>query len=88
MINVETFLEQREFMHLDKVKAPWGKHFCVSVKFSRVDYNLEYEDLEKFNLEFILISKISVTFISKKNDGNLEFNLEKVNLEKAVGNLI
>ena len=54
----------------------------------RVDYNLEYEDLEKFNLEFILISKISATFISKKNDCNLEFNLEKVNLEKAVGNLI
>ena len=26
--------------------------------------------------------------MSKKNDGNLEINLEKVNLEKVVGNLI
>ena len=54
----------------------------------RVDYNLEYENLEKFYLEFILISNFSATSILKKNDSNLEFNLEKVNLEKVVGNLI
>ena len=60
----------------------------------RVDYSLEYENLEKLYLEFILISKISATSISKKNDGNLEFNLEKVNLDRShsitvvsVGNL-
>ena len=54
----------------------------------RVDYSLEYENLEKFYLEFFLTSKISATVVSKKNDGNLEINLEKVNLEKVVGNLI
>ena len=56
--------------------------------FLRVDYSLEYENLEKLYLETFLISKIPATFISKKNNGNLEFNLEKVNLEKVVGNLI
>ena len=54
----------------------------------RVDYNLEYENLEKFYLKFILISNFSATSISKKNDGNLKFNLESDNLEKAVGNLL
>ena len=54
----------------------------------RVDYSLEYENLEKFYLEFFLTSKISATVVSKKNDGNLEINLEKVNIEKVVGNLI
>ena len=54
----------------------------------RVDYSLEYENLEKLYLKTFLISKIPATFISKKNNGNLEFNLEKVNLEKVVGNLI
>ena len=50
--------------------------------------NLEYENLEKLYLELILTSKIQATFISKKNNGNLEINLEKVNLVKVVGNLI
>ena len=60
----------------------------------RVACNLEYENLEKLYLELILTSKIPATFISKKNDGNLEFNLEKVNLDRShsitvvsVGNL-
>ena len=58
----------------------------------RVDYSLKYENLEKLFLESVLISKKTV--ISKKNDGNLEFNLEKVNLDRShsitvvsVGNL-
>ena len=50
--------------------------------------SLEYENLENFYLEFFLTSKIWATVASKKNDGNLEINLEKVNLEKVVGNLI
>ena len=54
----------------------------------RVDYSLEYEDLEKLYLESVLTSKKKTMGISKKNDGNLEFSLEKVNLEKVVGNLI
>ena len=48
---------------------------------------LEYENLENGYLKFILISKIPVTVILKKNNGNLEINLENNNLEKAVGNL-
>jgi hypothetical protein len=46
------------------------------VKILRVDYNLEYENLEKLYLESVLISKKKTVGISKKNDGNLEFNLE------------
>ena len=54
----------------------------------RVACSLEYENLENFYLEFFLTSKIWATVASKKNDGNLEINLEKVNLEKVVGNFI
>ena len=49
---------------------------------------LEYKNLENSYLEFILTSKSPATVISKKNDGNLEINLQNDNLKKAVGNLI
>ena len=60
----------------------------TNIILSRVACNLEYKYLEKFYLEFILTSNFPATFILKKNDGNLEINLEKVSLKKAVGNLI
>ena len=43
--------------------------------------NLEYEYLENGYLECIIISK-KMQWGSKKNDGNLEFNLEDDNLDK------
>ena len=55
--------------------------------FLRVAGNLEYENLENGNLEYNLISKISIMVISKKSEGYLEFNLEKDNLENMVRNL-
>ena len=57
-------------------------------EFKRVAGNLEYKDLENGNLECNLTSKKIVTGISKKNDGNLEFNLENDNLENIVKNFI
>ena len=44
--------------------------------FWRVAGNLEYGDLENGDLDTNLISKNEVIFISTKNNGNLEFNLE------------
>ena len=54
----------------------------------RVAGKIKYKNLENSNLECNIISKISIMVISKKkNDGNLEFNLEKDNLKNMVGNL-
>ena len=52
------------------------KYKQILLQTLRVAYSLEYENLEKLNLESFLISKILATVISKKRDGNLEFNLE------------
>jgi hypothetical protein len=58
-------------------KEKESRHVRVTLWFFlRVDYNLEYENLEKLYLESVLISKKKTVGISKKNDGNLEFNLE------------
>ena len=59
----------------------------VMCHYSIEDSIIEYEDLENGNLECDFISKISIMVISKKSDGNLEFNLEKDSLENMVGNL-
>ena len=56
--------------------------------FEGVACNLEDENLENGYLKFFLILKNPATGISKKNDGNLEINLENGYLEKAVGNLV
>jgi hypothetical protein len=42
----------------------------------------EYRNLEKRNLEAILISKVRATGILRKNDDNLELNLKNSNLKK------
>ncbi len=44
--------------------------------------DLEYGFLENGSLEANLISKNTAIGFSKKNDGNLEFNLENGHLEK------
>ena len=56
---IKVLVGPRHFSQIAQQNFFWGY-------ITRVDYNLEYENLEKFNLEFILISNFSATSISKK----------------------